>query len=289
MLDSMTAVATASTKVADPQALRGWRVICLRPRPQQAAAAAIIHRWGAAELALPALRLQPVEDPGAARRHLVSGLVAGLAVFTSVPAARHALQLLPDLRLRLQQAFAVGEATAAILADAGVAAVQAPTQATSEGLLALPGLQRGASRPLALVGAAGGRGLLQPELAARGFDLVRCDVYRRGRARLDRRHWQQLEAAAQPLALLLTSLEAFDSLLQQAPPTGLARLRGSRCVCSSGRLLDAANERGMSDVLLSPGPSIEQQLSTLADATRACSPPRRDSTATGACRAGGRD
>ena len=59
-------------------------------------------------------------------------------------------------------------------------------------------------------------------------------------ASLDRRHWQQLEAAAQPLALLLTSLEAFDSLLQQAPPTGLARLRGSRCVCSSWMAMRAA-------------------------------------------------
>lgn len=75
------------------------------------------------------------------------------------------------------QVLAVGARTREVLRARGVDA-EAPAEPTSEGLLAMPGLGLPGRRVL-LVSGVGGRGVLAPELAARGAIVARFDCYRR--------------------------------------------------------------------------------------------------------------
>lgn len=76
--------------------------------------------------------------------------------------------------------FAVGERTRHALAGLGVDAVS-PGLATSEGLLALPALERAAGKTVLIVSGEGGRSVLQDVLSERGARVVTCSCYRRHR------------------------------------------------------------------------------------------------------------
>jgi uroporphyrinogen-III synthase len=260
-------------------ALKGWTLVCLRERAQQPAAARLIAKFGAQALALPGLKLErlPAQDrlraaltaravaPAAAVASAAAVAVA--AVFVSPAAVRFALALCPALPKQLFYAAAVGAGTARALQRAGFARVLQPAAGlpqTSEGLLAHPQLQQGNGQTLLLIGAPGGRGLLSPALAARGFRLCRVDVYRRARVRLDTRHFHALEAASAPLGLLMTSAEAFDAVLDQVPPALFAKLLSARLVASSERLIEHAHERGFGDGVLAQGPALAQLVEALA-------------------------
>ncbi|NJN51577.1 MAG: uroporphyrinogen-III synthase [Gammaproteobacteria bacterium] len=75
--------------------------------------------------------------------------------------------------------IAVGSRTRAELHSRGVAAIS-PADERSEGILAMPELAHEASRRVLLVGGVGGRRLLDEALAARGAEVSRIEVYRRG-------------------------------------------------------------------------------------------------------------
>jgi len=98
-----------------------------------------------------------------------------LLVFVSEHAVRCGLPRLDPGRARL---LAVGARTAAVLAERGRAAVL-PARADSEGLLALPELTDVAGRRVLVVCGAGGRTLLDEELATRGARVDRFVCYRR--------------------------------------------------------------------------------------------------------------
>ncbi len=74
--------------------------------------------------------------------------------------------------------LAVGARTAEVLARRGVSA-EAPAEAGSEGLLALPSLGSMQGRRVLLVAGQGGRPVLGDTLARRGADVHRFDCYRR--------------------------------------------------------------------------------------------------------------
>src|SRR5690606_3258805 len=155
-----------------------WYVISLRPTGQHASMRRAAARHGGAVIALSPWSIQARDCPDA-REALRSALEAPFVVFTS-PAAAQAAATLQALRRRpTQHWFAVGAGTAASLRRAGVERVESPERMDSEGLLALPGLQRLAGQHLGLVTAPGGRGTLVPAFEARGALVLRADVYER--------------------------------------------------------------------------------------------------------------
>jgi uroporphyrinogen-III synthase len=99
-------------------------------------------------------------------------------VFLSEHAVRFGVGALPPDTLAGADVLAVGARTAVVLADRGIAAV-APRQATSEGLLELPRLQRLEGERILLVAGVGGRTLLAGTLSSRGARVVRFECYRR--------------------------------------------------------------------------------------------------------------
>lgn len=227
----------------------GWYVISLRPRGEHAPLRRAAARAGAGVIALSPWRLRMRSDD-ATRQALAEALRAPRVLFTS-PVAERAARALSPLHARDgQQWFAVGAGTAAALRRAGVAQVQAPERMDSEGLLSLPGLSRGVGGDLGFVTAPGGRGVLVPELQARGFRVLRVDVYEREPVPLPPRAIAQLMAADVPLKLALSSGDALQLAMSALPDAARERLRRAQVLAASERLADLAREHGFGDIVV---------------------------------------
>ena len=226
--------------------LQGRVVVITRPAGTGAGLARRVRALGGRPLLLPGLSLHAVDDE-ATRAALVRALRAPAVIFTSPAAVRFAAALAPipaDCA-----AIGVGQGTARALRRVGVTDPQAPGRQDSEGVLALPVLQSPAGHGVALIGAAGGRGLLRETLRARGARLDEVHVYARGAPRLDRRHVEAVRALPADARVLLSSVEALDQLARQLPPEAWAALRRTVAVVSSERLAGAARTAGFERVV----------------------------------------
>ncbi len=227
--------------------LRGATVAITRPVGTGAAMARRVRALGGSALSLPGSTLHAIEDPRRARATVREALRCDFVIFTSPAAVRFTTKLLP-LRTRTR-AIAPGAGTAAALNRAGVKEVSVPERADSEGVLALPELQHARGKRVGIVGAPGGRELLQKELAARGARVVIAHVYRRAPARLDRRHFEPLLRSRIALYVPLSSVEALRHLLQTLPQTARRKLLAGTAIASSARLQRAAKDAGFARVL----------------------------------------
>ena len=224
--------------------LRGRTVVITRPAGTASALARQVRARGGVPLLLPGLALRAAVDPVATRAACAAALDDELLIFTSPAAVRFAARLLP-LRTHAQ-VFAVGQGTAQLLRRHGVLA-HAPAPGASQdsdGLLALPSLRQLAGRRTALVGAAGGRGVLREQLAARGARLREVHVYRRLPPRLDRRHFGALAALPADACVLWSSAEALQQLQRLLPAAAWSSLAAAVAVVSSERLAQAARAAG---------------------------------------------
>jgi len=233
---------------SDPaKPLSGATVAVTRPAGTGAVMLRRVHALGGAAFSLPGCSLRAVEDPAGARAALRDVLRADFAIYTSPAAVRFAAQLSP-LRTRAR-VIAPGAGTAAALKRAGVRVVSTPDRADSEGVLALPELHRVRGSTVGLIGAPGGRELLQRELAARGAHVVLAQVYRRMPARLDRCHFEALLRTRSSLYVPLSSAEALRNLLENLPPRARRKLLAGTVIVSSARLQAAARAAGFARVL----------------------------------------
>lgn len=244
--------------------LRGWCVTVLRPAADQAGAAARIHARGATALALPALRLLPAADSVLARMQLHAALECDALLFTSPASVQFAAQLSPRASLFSQGGslagddaddaaqdprrlvLCVGAGTARALRALGIHAVFPGTDAMhSEGLLALPQVMalRGS---VGMITAPGGRGVLLRELAQRGLQVRVAHVYRRAAGDIAPGQIHTLRTSAAPRAVLLTSAEALQHVLDILPTDARDLLLAATAVASSPRLAELATHAGLS-------------------------------------------
>lgn len=226
--------------------LIGARVAITRPAGTGTAMRARVRILGGVAFSLPGSSLRAVDHAVAARVALDRALRADVVIFSSPAAVRFAARLRP-VRTRAIL-LAPGRGTAYALKRAGADNAIVPSRADSEGLLALPILRRLRGKHVGIVGACGGRGLLQRELAARGADIVFAEVYRRMPARLDQRHAHALRGRA-PLYVPLSSSEALTNLLAGMPDAARRALLAGTAVASSARLLRAALRAGFARVV----------------------------------------
>lgn len=231
-----------------PRPLAGTRIAITRPAGAGAALARRVRELGGEPLLLPGSSLRAPLDAKVARDALRTALACNVVIFTSPAAVRFARNL-AGLRGRAQ-VLAPGPGTLRALRRAGCMNVRAPVREDSEGLLALPVLQEVRGRRVGIIGAAGGRGLLDRELAARGARVVHAHVYRRLAARLDRRHADALlRGARRPLCVLLSSTDALANILYGLPPDARRALLAGVAVVSSARLASAARKAGFERIL----------------------------------------
>lgn len=221
-----------------PLPLQGIRVAITRPAGTGGALARRVRAMGGLPLSLPGSRLRAADDIAGARTALQAALACNVAIFTSPAAVRFARQL-DALRTRAA-VLAPGCGTLRALQRVGLAQAQAPAREDSEGLLALPVLQNMRGQRIGIIGAGGGRGLLQHEFGARGAKVLHAHVYQRLPARLDRRHAAALmRDPRKPLYVLVSSTEALTNLLAGLPDDARRRLLAGTAVASSDRLADA--------------------------------------------------
>lgn len=227
--------------------LGGASVLITRPVGQGRVLARRVRELGGVPVLLPGLSLRATDDPVRAEVELREALQGDLVIFTSPSAVRFAAALAP-----LQGAAVVatvGQGTAWTLHRHGVEHVVVPeTTQDSEGLLATAALARVAGRKVAVVGAPGGRGVLQARLRERGAKVRQVNVYQRVPARLDRRHVQALEQLREPGYLLLSSGETLCCLQQALDASAWRRLRATRAVVSSTRLRQQMQQAGFDRV-----------------------------------------
>jgi uroporphyrinogen-III synthase len=233
--------------------LSDWFVVSLRPVGQHRPLLRAAEGLGADGVSLSGLRLAAREDTPT-RAALDTALRCRHVIFTSPSAVRFAVRLrtLEPAALASrtgQRCFALGQASRTALERAGAKAVEVPDEATSEGLLALPGLKSLKGQSVGLVTAPGGRGILAERLRERGARLAVAEVYARAPARLHRGHVARLLAARGRGAVCVTSAEALHNVLAALPADARGVLLGCVAIASSARLEDRSRDAGFRTVI----------------------------------------
>lgn len=245
--------------------LAGCTVVITRPPGAASGFVRRTHALGGDAIALPGLSLRAVRDTENARSALVEAAASEAWIFTSPAAVRFAFLVMPALQiLPTVCVCAVGTGTQRALARHQVTATAPRLEQDSEGLLALPELTHIRGARIALIGAAGGRGVIAPALRQRGAVVTAIHVYERTTPRWNRRHFDALTRAPDPLITLLSSGEALANLAARLPAPLLVRLRGQTLVVSSARLAKQAREAGFGIVFQATSAHAGDLISTAA-------------------------
>jgi uroporphyrinogen-III synthase len=247
--------------------LAGASVIVTRPATTAASLKRQIRALDGAPIGLPGIALRAIDDAAAAKAALRQARDTDIVIFISPNAVKFAYALRPLRFGRRTQVFAVGAATARALTRRGVRHVAFPRErADSEGLLALPELQKLRGKRVALIGAPGGRELLAQTLRERRARVTQIHVYRRVAPRYAARQLAALENATAPLLTLLTSAEALANLRAQLPLHLFARLAEGELIVSSTRIAELAQLSLFVNVHIAASPSPRHLLASALQA-----------------------
>ena len=159
------------------------RVLVTRPAGQERDLVDALERAGLECRHAPLIEIRPFDQPDARQRQLLLDLSEFQhLVFVSRNAIRHGMNWIedhwPQLPVGLNW-YTVGNSSAALLAEYGVTVMTPAEDMSSEGLLALPGLQQLDEQRVLIIKGEGGRSLLREQLAARGARVEELAVYRR--------------------------------------------------------------------------------------------------------------
>lgn len=210
-----------STTVTTPNPLQGKRVLVTRPIHQARALIEQLQARGATPVALPLMSITPLSETNpvfrAARQLIMDLDLFQHVIFISANAAQQAGELIdqywPQLPIRVQW-LAIGQQTAAVLAEYGIDAYHSPDGFDSEALLASPALQNVAGDKILICRGLGGREKLAQELSARGAMVSYAELYERGCPNYSSEKLHNTLYEALPDILMLTSSEALKNLLQ---------------------------------------------------------------------------
>ena len=155
--------------------------------------------------------------------------------------------------------YAPGRGTAAGLHAQGVDFVMTPKDETSDGLMDLPGLQQINAQTAVVLGAAGGRGIIQRALHDRGALLIDHHIYTRTKIKPNLSEWYAVREG-QPGAVLVSSLNALQSLDEALDSADQRHLRTLQLVASSERIAGYAREMGFEEVVLAGTPQPNEML-----------------------------
>ena len=223
-------------------------VLVTRPAGQGDALCASIRERGFCAHQLPLLVLEPLPELPAAQRSRVLALDEfDHIVFISANAVRFGMAVIenfwPQLPVGLNW-YAVGDGTARVLAAFGVTAQTPGQDMTSEGLLALPGLQSCAGERVLLVKGEGGRDALARELAARGARVETLACYRRVPPALGPAEFTAALARWDIGMIMISSGEGLANMLTLLGPEETSKLRDVRVLLPSARVAEAATAAG---------------------------------------------
>lgn len=220
--------------------------LILRPEPRLSVTLDYFARQGCGAVGLALIKLVP-DEQGMHDFSLLMTEFNGALVFISPTAAELALETVsqwPEL-----QVIAVGKGTAKVLENV-FNHIVIPATADSEGLLALPELQR--AEQVCLVKGHGGRDLLLSSLAGKSVSLANL-YHRQYQCSQPKQDWQ----IEQISRIIVTSGDLLDAAFRYFDAQ---KLQDKHWVVVSERLAALAKRKGIERVTVSQGVSNEALL-----------------------------
>lgn len=243
------------------QSLSGVTVLVTRPAHQAGPLCDLLRQAGATALPFPAIAIVDPSDPAAFEGALARLEEYDLAIFISPNAARRTANLLHARRPWPSGVTiaAIGRGTARELGRCGLPPQICPRQSfNSEGLLALPEMQRVAGQRILIFRGEGGRELLGDTLRARGAEVCYVETYRRARPQGDvaelLRHW----ARSGVDVVTVSSSAGLHNLFDMVGSLGQQWLRQAQLVTLSERTAAAAAELGFRHPALVAGEAADE-------------------------------
>ncbi|HEY2686340.1 MAG TPA: uroporphyrinogen-III synthase [Steroidobacteraceae bacterium] len=241
--------------------LAGVGVLVTRPEQQAAPLCRLLEAQGATALKLPMLEIRAFGE----RREILERAgdleAYDLIVFVSANAVRFGATLLEQRRdLNLS---AIGPATARALNQAGYRVAVQPKQYNTEGLLDHPRLKHIGGRRVLLVKGKEGRELLEQELARRGAEVTRAEVYERVALPWTQALEDALRArfgAGQIQVVTATSLDIGTHLLNPGAEELRDALQLAHWLVPGARVADGLRARGLKAPLLTARSADDQDL-----------------------------
>ncbi|MGB0467313.1 MAG: uroporphyrinogen-III synthase [Pontibacterium sp.] len=261
-------------------ALKGMRVLVTRPALQAEPQTELLRALGAEPVSLPLIEIHTIEasDPAyqRARSHFLDLDLYQKVIFISANAAHFGAQWIdqywPQLPIGIRW-LAIGKKTAATLTDYGIDAESASLGYDSEALLNDLHLQEVEGERILIVRGQGGRTLLAESLRARGAQVEYADLYQRRCPGYADSTIKDILYQQAPDALLITSGEGLDNLLQLA--NGRQRqfstkaLLNYHLVVPSERIAKQARLAGFKRITRAAGPDDQSMINALLPATDA--------------------
>ncbi|MCP3663472.1 MAG: uroporphyrinogen-III synthase [Gammaproteobacteria bacterium] len=247
--------------------LKGLSVLVTRAHHQADGLCRLIEDLGGCAIPFPAVEITamtPSSSPLPIDQY-------DLVLFVSPNAVHYGSFLLDDRSPDQSLVGAVGRATAEALGSAGVQADLVPTRRyDSEGMLALPELNRVSGRRVLIVRGDGGRALLGDTLEQRGAQVDYAEVYQR---RCPLSDPSFLLARRYPVGwVTATSNGILDNLFTLLGERGKQLLKTTPLVVVSERMRQHARKRGCEQVILAQGASDQALMDAICNdlKTRFC-------------------
>ncbi|NND44107.1 MAG: uroporphyrinogen-III synthase [Xanthomonadales bacterium] len=240
--------------MADKPAPARGRVLVTRPAGGSSdALCAAVERAGFEAFRQPLLQVDAMPELSGAQRSLLLDLdLYQHVIFISSNAVRFGMDRIeeywPQIPVGISW-YAIGDATAALLASFGIEAVTPGAAMTSEGLLALPGLLDVLDERVLIVKGEGGRETLRNELAGRGARVDELACYRRSLPEMSAGALAEKLIAWGIDVILVSSGEGLANLQLLLTPTETSKLKPMALVVPSERVARLARGAGFDQVV----------------------------------------
>lgn len=244
-------------------------VLVTRPAGQSAALCKAVEAAGYEAHCQPLLELQPLAQLPPSQRQLLLDLDRYQhVIFVSGNAVHFGMACIGDFWPQLPVGlawYAIGEATADLLRDYGVKVITPGAAMTSEGLLAVPGLQAVRDERILIVKGEGGRATLREELERRGASVHELACYRRRCPALPPGELADRLGDWRIELVMISSGEGlanFKSLLRPAETT---KFSGIGLIVPSERIARMAREAGFERIVTAENASDVAMLRALEE------------------------
>ena len=226
--------------------------LILRPQPAADELAALLRRQGHTPVVCPLLSYRPGNELAALIDRLSQ---ADMVIAISVAAVQYASEQLAKQLARWPQHciyLTVGATTAAQWQQQGLKVIS-PTDARSEGLLALPELQSATGKNVLILRGNGGRELLADVLSELGAQVSYVECYRRHYLHTDGTSLLQEWQAAGVDSVIISSSKLFRQLIRLLPETASDWLSSQHWFVPSQRTADEIYQAGFNSVTIMSG------------------------------------
>ncbi len=232
----------------DPS-LAGKKIWVTRPAHQSVELCEMIKARQGVALRLPTVEIRPARVDSRLLENEQGLTGSDIAIFISKNAAIHAWRLFPQLVDVLQDktVLAVGRATAECLKALGLNNVMyAEAGGGTEALLQLPALSGTEikGKQALIIRGQGGREALRDRLAALGVSVDYLEVYRREKPDMSRADMARYWRDEKPDAVIITSLEGLNNLIEMMPATARTQLYKTGIIVMSERIKQHAAATG---------------------------------------------